>query len=317
MYDDYSYYDTATTVTLKVHRVTEAFEPEDDGYFYNDSELLYASSPLGELSFTPRPHKDDSLEIKLSDSFGLDLYNKAINDDNVFSTNAEFVKWLKGFAIVPEYNSEGTFLGFDTTPELRIYYTDNNEVPAVTKYISLTRGSYYFNNISSDRSETNLILASSSDRLSSGETDDESYVHSGVGLALRVEFPYARDFAQHENIFITQAVLEIYPVRRSNDDFTPLPAYLHPYVVDSRNDVLGEFAYEAGLIEDIDLERSTRYRLDVTTFVKNQIAREDDNEDAFAFFTPDFSSSLDRVYLNAVGTEYKTRLVLYYTMVNQ
>jgi hypothetical protein len=318
-YEGYTYYDTATTMTLRVHRVLEDFELEDDAYLYNDSEVLYQSSPMGELTFTPRPHKDDSLEIKLPDTFGRDLYDKALNNDDVLRTNDDLLEWLKGFAIVSEYNDAGTILGFGIAPELRVYYTDNNEVPSVTKYISLPRGTaaYYFNNITSDQSETNIQLTSSSDRLPSEKSDDESYIQSGIGLALRVEFPHLRDFAQHENVFITQAILEIYPVRRSNENSAPIPNYLKPYVIDSRNDVLGELTTDATLIEDLELERTTRYWMDVTAFVKNQISREDSNEDALAFFTPEFNHVVDRIYVNAAGTQYKTRLLMYYTMVNQ
>jgi hypothetical protein len=317
-YDGYSYYDTTQTITLKVHRLTESFELEDNQYLYNDSHFLYSASPLGERSFKPRPHKDDSLEIRLSDDFGVDLYNKALTKHEVMTQTDELLEFLKGFVIVPDVSDLGSIIGFNTAPELRIYYHDNNEVPSELKYISLPRSSsaFYFNQISSDWSETNLTLTSSKQRLKAEASDDESYVQSGIGLALRVDMPYLRDFARHENLFVMKAVLEIYPVRRSNDEHTKLPLQLKPYVVDKRNDIMGELLYNAPLEEDIDLNRTTHYELDVTDFVESQIATEALNENALVFITTAFNSAIDRLYIASKGYEYSTSLKIYYTTVN-
>jgi hypothetical protein len=317
-YDGYAYYDTTQTVTFRAHRLLESFELDDKQYLYNSSHFLYAAFPLGEISFRPRPHKDDSLEIRLSDDLGGDLYNKVLAKHDVMTQTDELLQYLKGFVIVSETSQHGSIIGFGTSPELRIYYVDNNEVPAELKYISLPRGSsaFYFNQISSDRSETNLSLTSSKERLKAEVTDDESYIQSGTGLALRVDFPYLRDFAQHENLFVTKAMLEIYPVRKSSDEHTKLPVQLKPYLVDKRNDITAEWPVNALLYEDIDLNRSTHYELDVTEFVKSQIATEMLNENALVFITTAFNSDVNRLYIASKGIEHHTNLKIYYTTVN-
>jgi hypothetical protein len=317
-YDGYAYYDTAQTVTLRAHRVEEDIELEDEGALYNTSQFLYSADALGEVTFKPRPHKDDSLEIRLADAFGKELYAKALASDDVMQKSDEFLEYLKGIAIVSDNSDDGCILGFKSSPEIRIYYEDNNEVPAVLKYISLARSSsgVYFNNISCDRSETNLILSSSSDRQLASTTDGESYIQSGAGLALRIDFPHLRDFAQHSNLFITQAILELYPVRKASNVHTPLPSQLIPYGVDGHNLILGQYETDAYLYEDVDLNRTTHYKLNVTDFVKSQITREALNEDAVVFLTPEFSHGIDRIYMASPGYETQTRLRIFYITVN-
>ena len=316
-FEGYTYYDTTKAVSLKIHRVVEDFVLED-GYLHNNDKLQYSTAPLGEISFVPRPNKQDSIEIKLQDALGLDLYNRALSGHEIMKYNEELFEYLKGFALVATTSEDGPILGFDISPELRIYYTDNNEVPSELKYITLPRSTaaYYFNHISSDRSETKLDLESSTDRQNAKLTDNESYLQSGTGLALRVDLPYLRDFAQWEKLFVIQAVLEIYPVDDSEDKYTTLPFYLQPFVVDKRNSIMGDYETDAVLYRDIDLDRTTHYKFDITSFVRNQIAREDSNEDALVFVCPDFNNTLDRIYVSAQG-QFQTRVRIYYTTVNQ
>ncbi|HOX84043.1 MAG TPA: hypothetical protein PLS08_13520, partial [Chryseolinea sp.] len=61
----------------------------------------------------------------------------------------------------------------------------------------------------------------------------------------------------------------------------------------------------------------TRYTLNVTSFVKEQMELQTPNENGLVFFmTNDYASSADRLYAAAKSSEYKTRLILYYATVN-
>src|SRR6187551_3232768 len=63
-YDHYFYYDTTSSFTLRVFRISETMETEEDGTLYNTNTFSIDNNTLGELTFLPRPNRADSVEIK-------------------------------------------------------------------------------------------------------------------------------------------------------------------------------------------------------------------------------------------------------------
>jgi hypothetical protein len=321
-YDAYSYYDTTKTLKVTAYKVAEEMEAEDNGYLYNTSHFSTEAAPLGSVSFLPRPHRTDTVEIILDETFALDLYQKAIEGDDALSSNSEFLEYLNGIALVSDTTGSPGIIGF-ALPEVRLYYKDKNETPVEQKYVSFpVTGNFsnlYCTNITTDRSLTKLAtLPEFKSKLSSVYTDDEAYLQSGAGLALRVDMPYLKDLTQFDNVFVTQAILEIYPVRKSFNDLKPLPESLLVYKVDKRNAVIYQYGSNASLYEDIYLGLATRYVLDVTSFVKEQMAIQEFNENALFFMLndPTFRNGVDRFYASTKGKEYRTRLSIYYATVN-
>lgn len=317
-YDGYAYYDTAAAMTLNAHVVLEDIEPRTDDNIYNTSRFSTDPQVLGSVTFVPRPHQD-SVEIRLSSTFGQRFFQKAAAGDEVFQSNEEFVEYLKGFAIIPDTTGSSGIIGFKNA-SLRLYYYDRNVAPAEQKHISF--------GINTANTSTRIITTrdnpylksfrSYKDRVSSAYTNNESYIQSGAGLALRVDIPYLRDLKRLTNFYVTRAVLDVYTVRRSYNGLTPLPEKLSMYLVDRRNDVYSA-SYEVSLLEDIDLHRDTRYSVDVTGFVRSQMELQGLNENALLFLLPDkaFRLGTDRIYFHSKTHEYQTRLRIYYATVNE
>jgi hypothetical protein len=317
--DHYFYYDTLLPLTLHVYRVTEDIET-DEGYLYNSSNFQIAGEPLGSLTFKPRPH-NDSIEIKLSDELGLEIFQKALDGgDGLNST--DFLKYIHGFAIVPDTSQSGCLLGLTTNPTLRLHYLDKSTTPVSEKFIAFnveSSSGLYFTNITCNRSGTFLEhLAPSDERLDAASTDGKAYIQAGAGLALRVDMPYLRSLKQHTNFYPTYAELDIYPVRKSSDNFTKLPAQLQVYKANKKNEVYEEVEALAQLVEDVELGRDTHYSLDVTEFVKAQMELQSLNENGLIFTTDEttYPVSADRLYAAAPGYEYRTRLRIYFATVN-
>ncbi len=319
-YDKYSYYDTTSSLTLRVCRVLEKMELEDDGFLYSNNTFAIAGEPLGELTFLPRPHKKDSIEIKLSNILGEELFQKAINGNVDLSSASNFLKYFHGLAVISDTTSSSCLVGFSKTPQLRLYYTDRSTTPVTKKYASFSASSVgvIFSRINVNRQQSSLSnLLSEEDKLPSSATDDESYLQAGGALALRVDMPYLRELKQASNFYIQQAILEIYVVKKSHDEFTPLPTSLTVYKIDKNNSLSDQFVNTPTLMEDIDLKRDTRYVLDVTSFVNEQMELQTQNENGLAFTMIDsYSASVDRLYAAAKSSTYKTRLILYYATVN-
>lgn len=319
-YDGYAYYDTTAAMTLNAHVVLEDIEPGEDDNIYNTSRFHTDAQPLGSVTFVPRPHQQDSVEIRLSSSFGQNFYQRAAAGDEVFQSNDEFLEYLKGFAVIPDTTGSSGIIGFKDA-SLRLYYYDRNVVPAEQKSISFK--------VNTANTSTRIIASrenpylksfrSYKDKVSSAYTDDESYIQSGAGLALRVDMPYLRDLKQLTNFYVTRAVLDVYTVRRSYNGLTALPETLRMYMADRRNSIYSSSSYEVSLLEDADLQRDTRYSVDVTGFVMSQMELQEFNENGLLFLLTDkdFRLGADRIYFHSKTHEYQTRLRIYYATVNE
>lgn len=317
--DHYSYYDTLSPLTLHVYRVTEHIET-DEGYLYNTSNFQIENKPLGSVTFKPRPH-NDSIEIKLEDDLGLEIFQNALDGgDKLNSTN--FLKYIHGFAVVPDTSQSACLLGLTTSPILKLHYLDKTTTPLSEKFIAFNvtnTSGLYFTNIICNRDGTLLEhLPPANERLSAASTDGKAYIQAGAGLALRVDMPYLRSLKQHTNFFPTYAVLDIYPVRKSSDKVAKFPAQLKVYKANKKNEVYEEVEAMAQLVEDVELGRDTHYSLDVTEFVKTQMELQSLNENGLIFTTDktDYPVSADRLYAAAPGYEYRTRLRIYFATVN-
>ena len=317
--DHYSYYDTLLPLTLNVHRVTEDITTEN-GYLYNSTTFQIENESLGSITLRPRP-KYDSIEIQLSDVLGQEIFQKAMSGNEDLTT-ANFSKYIRGVAVLPDTSSSACIVGLKTTPSLRVHYYDKSTTPITKKWLTFNvqpSSSLYFTNIRCDRKNTSLeMMPSPKDRLSSRQTNGSAYIQAGAGLALRVDLPYLRTLKQLDNFFIGRAILEIYPIRKSSNASTRLPTQLKVFKADKRNGIYEAVETMATLIEDIDLGRDTYYTFDATEFVKGQMELQSLNENALIFTTDSdtYPVSAERIYAAAPGYEYKTRLRIYFATVN-
>lgn len=316
--DHYSYYDTLSPLTLSVHRVTDEIET-DNGYVYNHTTFPIEEESLGSVTFKPRPH-GDSIEIKLSDVLGQEIFQKAITGSEEL-TSGNFLKYIRGFAVVADTSMSACILGVTTNPKLKLHYIDKSTTPAEEKSAEFQTSSHlFFTHISTNRKNTALeIMPSASGRLSSMLTNDRAYIQAGAGLALRIDLPYLHILKQLPNFYPTRAILEIYPTKKLVDVSSQLPSELHVFQADKRNSIYKSLETTALLVEDTDLGRDTHYTFDATAFVNEQMALQLANENALIFTTDNttYPVSAERLYAAATSHEYKTRLRIYFATVNQ
>jgi hypothetical protein len=154
-YDDYYYADTTKVQTLNIHRVLKKFKPNvEDDSFYNNSTLNYNPTSLGTITYRPKPIGKDSINVKLSNDFGLELFNKFKN--NEITSSEEFADYLKGFVITSASNTSTSVIGFNLSSFLRLYYSKGKS--ASEDYymmdFSISDASKQFNAISADRAGT-------------------------------------------------------------------------------------------------------------------------------------------------------------------
>lgn len=314
-YDGYSFYDTSQLQTLYVHEVLEDIAiPDEDTSLFNTSTFKVSQTPLGKQTFFPRPGKKGSLEIKLSDYLGQSIYNLAINESEFITTAAEFQEYLKGFAIFSDTTQSRAILGFSTNAELRLYYRDDSQLPASQKTLVFPLGSNtYFNHITSDRSNTILApLQEFETPIPSQNTNNESFIQNGIGIATRIDIPYLRNMIEVNNDFlISKAVLQFYPTSNQSITNTPIPSSLTAYWVDEDNQAIGT-TFTAYLLSDNEFDRDTYYSMDITTFIKTQLSIAENNKNALLLTpTSDFRNALSYLSIGNNNHKYKMRLKIY------
>lgn len=312
-YDGYSYYDTLLQNSYSVYRVNGKIETDDTGSLYNHSRFELDTHPLGTATFRPRPHKDDSLAIRLDDALGRDLYEKILNESPDVADDTEFQRHFRGIAVLPDTSVSGGLMGFTPDAELRLYYTDKSVIPANDdRYVSFSLNSngLFFNSIAASRTGTKLdgTLLTQEEKVDAVLTDNESYVQGGIGLALRLDLPYIKKLRDVENLLVLNAVLEIHPVRHSYDALKPLPGMLTALLIHPNNETYTEYSTSIQQLVQDDIPRDTYYTVDVTDYIEMML-RDNNNENQYALLfrleDKEFRESVNRILVSSERTKLR------------
>ncbi len=314
----YYYYDTTVMHKVSVHKVTDEIKLYNGGK-YNVSHFTVDPTPIGSLSFASRPlHTSDTIEVALSDDWGKEIFGLLQTGDEQVLQSDQFLKYLRGLAIVPDNTENTGILGINTAVELRLYYYDKTVLPSKKKYVSFGGSSgIYFNSIIADRSSTLLKdLTTLKKPISTEKTGNASFMQSGTGLGIRIEVPYLRNLLVIDGSFsASSAVLEMVPVSGYKTKTATIPTSLVGYFVDSENTILTSTTYTAPLVDDTEnLERSIRYSVDIASFVNSQLLTDANNENALLFVINDsnFKNTLGRLAIGDTKSQYTMKLNLYY-----
>jgi hypothetical protein len=317
-HDEYSYYDTGSVMTLNVHRVIEDIEWSEGLDIKNTDRFLYESTPLGSTSLKARPHRDDTLAVFLDDTFGQLIYQMAVDGSSDLESNDDFVDFLKGLAILPDTTSSGPLVGFSGDSELRLYYIDKSSVPSHLEYLAFPMNSGFCYTHYKLNGDSQFSDIDPEEYIESSGTNDLAFIQGGTGLALRVDIPYLRELKNVQNFYVSRALLDLVVADDSYEDTTPLAETLTAYQANKRNLIYSETIYSADIYKD-NLEREVKYTVDITSFVNEQMALAEFNNNAIILNIggDNYTAGVDRVYFAEKSLEYKTRLRIYYATINQ
>ena len=295
-YDNYYLGDTLTEYTLRVFEVTEEMDNDDEnGYFYNTTDFATTSEAIGSKTVAlTQPVGSGTIEITLNNEVGSKFYNEALKNENAFSNTTEFLNFFKGIKIVSA-ESTSSILGFKTSAEVRIYYTDNQVIPSVERYLSFSNqssGEVFFNHFNSDYSGTVLqSLSDENNEILSSESDEQAYMQSGAGLGIRIEIPYLRSILEsNPNLLLDNVTLKLRPINNQYPSDEELPEELYVYYVDKNNQLINSEYYTMQLTLDEELDIDTYYSMDISDFFNTQLNLEENNNNAL------FISSSEEAY---------------------
>lgn len=329
----YHYGDTTQLQTINVHQLTENISQKDKSHF-NVNKSAYNSKPIGSRSFRSRPKRGERLSIRLSDELGNSIME--IGKSKNLLTDADWQKMFRGFAFVPGANDNGPVLGFvrDSTFMIVYYHLNNADGKDEASY-QIPASTIAYNYINSDRTGTKLpVKPLSSDRISSTQTDNASFIQSGVGLLTRIDFPYMRHFKQYTNgrVRINRAMLRVTPVRDETIKILTPPTSLSLFMCNLKNQPTGVvYNGAAGATSNYlqdTFNNKYDYLLDVTQYIteltdplenSNTMIRSDvDNGGGLLLrITNEYNNSLERIVIgDQRHGKYSMKLEIYYTYVN-
>ena len=327
-YDNYYYNDTLQKNTIHIKKIIENLNPESDDYFYNTSKISYDEDDLGLYEYNPRPLAGDSITIKMIDDFGTDIFSKLQEKDIVNSD--EYRDYFKGIALLPDETDNGSIIGFSKSSEntyMRLYYSTETEYESEQEYFDIqinatTTPIPFFNSITAEDPITQLQgLTDSKVNLESSDSNNESYIQSGVGIAMRVQFPSITSLYDIPGSgTILDGTLKIKPVAQSYNDNLKLRDTLAVYVVDQNNDLTETLSSTSYAILNRDNQEfnDIYYEISLSYYLEELYLKDRDIDDALILLPVDYNSTVDRFIMSGNGNgENETILELTYGIYDE
>lgn len=285
-YDDFSYGDTTQMQTLNIYKLKQIIELDEKSQLYSTSSVPAETDPWVSYQFNrPEEHwdNDSTLELRLPDEFGLELVTLMQTQSNLLETYENFLTYFKGIKLSPGINDNAAVNSFvlnDEYPIIRLHYTTIGAVTTEENKIDMTvNTSTAFSQIETDRSNTLLHSLSNSNPLTSVETDNKVYLQGLTGLYTKLNFPDLNEILKlGDQVIISSAILYVFPVSGTYNDFTPLPANLSLNYLNEEGKAIDIYidssttSVQSGtLVEDKIYNRNTYYAFDVTSYLQYEL----------------------------------------------
>ena len=330
--DKYYYNDTLQTNTIHVRRITKTLRPQEGDDFYNTATAEYASEDIGTLSYLPRPLASDSLEIRISDDVGTDIFTK-LQEKTITSTD-QFKDYFKGLALLPDENDNGSIIGFSKSTSasfMRLYFSTAEESSREQDYLDIdldlsSSPIPFFNQILADNPIAPLqTLTDKEINLSSSASNNQSFIQSGIGMATRIQFPHVKtiyDITGQGTIL--DAVLKIKPANGTYNDKLILRDTLSVYVVDRNNDLTEQLLYGdvspvTGILNrDNEEFNDIYYEISLGSYVEKLLLAERETEEALILLPDNYDSTVDRFVLNGMdNSDFSVVLEVTYAIYDE
>jgi hypothetical protein len=322
-YTGYSYGDTNQLIHIQIYRLLNRIELAETGYLYNTSSIPHENTPIGAYFFYPKPVTGDSIEFRIDDAIGRELFTLMKTNDERMENESNFLEYFKGLSIIADTNYNGSVIGLNAETDdivLKLYGHHSGEtVEELECDFPLVHAEKQFNQIVHRFNDTPLeVIQSSNEAISATEMNNKSYTQGGVGLMTKVQFPSMNEFLLYENAFVIKAELIIRPARLSYNTFE-LPESIYLYHTDKYN-ILGSILSDSEgnvitpeFVYDEFFEEETSYTFDVSKFIRDELSDsyfDTDHGMLVTFTYEEYLCSLKRIVFEAADNA--ATLKLYY-----
>lgn len=325
------YGDTTQPQTFSVYEL--AYQPEYtySNRLYNTSATTKLSGPLGSTMQRIRPSRGDSIQIRLLDSKGLELFNKIKQQAQELKSQDNFLNYLRGFCVQVNDNDKGAIFGFNTDSSVMMNLHYHTTIPFYQEHIisfTLTRTEYQYNQVLTNRANTPLEPQSAHQQeFFPTEQNPYAFTQSGTGVMMKMKFPSLRNILGLGSVVkLLNAKVIIKPVEKTFDSYGyRLPDTLFLAQTDATNTIGNALpdASGAGIqygTPSIDFiyRLNTNYTFDVSSYINHLLTTAGSTESG-VFVLEEYPGSARKLNRALMGSwnhpKYKTQLVLTIMMV--
>ncbi len=251
--------DTIQPKEIKMYEVLEEIRPKfyaDQQQMFNHWKLARSSAELATVSIEPNPRRGVVSWARMSDSLGQIWFDMIVKGDEAMDQKDYFEEYFKGICIVPQTTSCSWGLDFVTSStqypesksvddavqfEIRLYYRKpgDDEEGSYMSFIVDATNPYKYVHFENDRSGTSFEnLQIDGDKVGSEESGNVSYIQTGSGMVLRIDFPTLSGLnSASEYMSVVDARLLIKPREFSYNEEYQLPSTLYLAITDETNDL--------------------------------------------------------------------------------
>jgi len=323
LHPDKSFYgDTTKPIRLNVYQLAQRlFYLEGTTAMYNNRSVDFNPTAIGSASVLIWPKITDSVQVRLNDALGLDLFTKFRDKADEMKNEDDFINYFKGILISADASSNNAIFGFaDGTAELKLYYHESNLFNEEKKLeFFITQSQFQFNQVRTDRTGTPLqSLTAVKPELPSDASNGAAYLQPATGLFTKVMFPTIRNLLQRTDYSrLMKAELIIKPVQASYTPNFALPAQVNLYATDESNAQGTAISPETGnLVTDYLQRENTFYSFDVTAYLTGQLTVATANRNGLLLNIPTGTKLFNRAVIkDGSAAADKSFIKLYYLSI--
>lgn len=320
------YGDTTQPQTFSVYEL--AYQPDYTyaNKLYNTSSTEKLPAALGSVTQRIRPGRNDSVQIRLPNAKGAELFNKIKVQANEIKTEDNFLNYLRGFCIQVNDNDKGAIFGFNTDSSvmMKLYY--HTTIPFYQEHVisfPLTRTAYQYNQVLTNRTGTALEpLTAGQEEFFTSKQYPHAFTQSGTGVMMKMKFPSLRSILGLGSVVkLLNAKVVLKPVEQTFDEYGyRLPDTLFLAQTDATNtigyaipDAGGSATQYSAPSIDYIYRLNTNYTFDVSSYINYLLNTAGVSEDGvFALEEyPGSAKKLNRALMgNSNHPKYKTQLIV-------
>jgi hypothetical protein len=322
------YGDTNSLFKLNADRLSDDMTNSNGDIFYSNQSFAVYPGSLGAVSKLVRPASGDSLVIKLDNVLGKQLFDMFKNKTIDVTDSAQFRTFLKGIRLTADAASNVIYSVpvNDSAVRMQLLYHEDVGRP-VAKQINfgLRTSTYFFTNISVDRSSTPLAALNNQTEIAAPGllvTDEMTQ------LRTRLLFPTVagvQKLGSYVKILNASLVVKPVPSRYSSLSLYQLPPAINIHTYDLAG-VVSTSLFEPGttnaetgnLVVDNEFGTGTQYSFNVTDYVNSQLTASTYTSQQLVFTLPAVQTKLATLVANITpGQQYTTKLVLSLLVYNE
>lgn len=281
--NNYYYGDTGRVQTLYLEELSAPITYGYNNKLYNTSSVPVKPAPLGAVPLRIRPNGDDTLELRISDAKGLELFTKLRQQSTDVTNSDNFQNYFRGISLRTGINDTTAIFGFTGSMILRVHYHLTIPYPQ-KKHIDFNSlaNDFAFNQILSQRNGTGLVSGGNNlTEIAATQTNGLAFLQPGTGLNLKVTFPSLQGILASDKIVkLLKAELLIRPTPGSFDlNKYKVPGQLYLVQTDASNvegatvvDSTGNNVQYAPAILDDVYGQNNYYRFNITPYINQWLS---------------------------------------------